>query len=283
MKAVLVFCEGRHDVVFTQRSLGAVARCEWVDEPIRELPSPFGAGPTTSRGLIATRIGRHAIEESTVRAAAHPSSPCFESVVKDPASDTMYFLVRIQGARSGDVVSLLDHLDLAITDEVPGTYDVSEYAAVFLFDANDAGVTEKLREFRARYEGHFGNLSTLEHGAWVSTPRVPVGCFVFREGVGNETGTLDDHLAPMAQSAWPDRYAGAEDFIDGSKDAHDKVSMGRAERLKAIITVAGQFNQPGDPLSEIIGRHGLPRQQFARSPLSQALGAFLTTTPWRVD
>ena len=38
MKVVLVFCEGRHDVVFAQRSLGARGGCEWVDKPIGDLP-----------------------------------------------------------------------------------------------------------------------------------------------------------------------------------------------------------------------------------------------------
>ena len=42
MKAVLVFCEGRHDVVFAQRSLGVHGGCQWVGKAIGELPSPFG-------------------------------------------------------------------------------------------------------------------------------------------------------------------------------------------------------------------------------------------------
>ena len=42
MKAVLVFCEGHHDVVFVQRSLGAHGDCKWVNKHIGELPSPFG-------------------------------------------------------------------------------------------------------------------------------------------------------------------------------------------------------------------------------------------------
>ena len=72
MKAVLVFCEGRHDVVFAQRSLGAHGGCEWVDRPVRELPSPFGRGRAAARGLIARRFERQALEDLTLRDAAHP-------------------------------------------------------------------------------------------------------------------------------------------------------------------------------------------------------------------
>jgi len=47
MKAVMVFCEGRHDIVFTQRSLGVLGNCKWVDKPLKKLPSPFGDGMAT--------------------------------------------------------------------------------------------------------------------------------------------------------------------------------------------------------------------------------------------
>lgn len=75
MKAVLVFCEGRHDVAFAQRSLGAHGGCKWVDKPVRELPSPFGPGATAPKGLIAMRYERQVLEDLTLRDAAHPPLP----------------------------------------------------------------------------------------------------------------------------------------------------------------------------------------------------------------
>ena len=248
MRAVLVFCEGRHDVVFTQRSLGALGDCSWVRKPITELPSPFGRGSTTPRGLIARRFERHALEDHGLQEAAHRPRPCFESAVENTASGTMYFLVRAHGQDQVDVIlSLLRDLDLTITHEVAGRHDVSEYAAAFLFDADEEGLTATLEDFRERYGAHFGDLSSLEHGRWVSTSTVPVGFFVFHKSAQEETGTLENHLAPMAESAWPDRYGKALKFIDTNMDAKDKVSSKDAERLKAIITATGQFNHPGDP------------------------------------
>ena len=282
MKAVLVFCEGRHDVVFAQRSLGAHGGCRWVDTHIGELPSPFGRhGRVARKGLVAARIERHALEDLTLRDATHQPLPCFESIVENTATDTMFFLVRTHGQdQPKPVLDLLQTLDVTITEEPDGTFDVSEYAAAFLFDANGEGMTSTLGAVRARYGEHFGDLSSLEHGKWVSEATVPVGCFVFHRSAADETGTLEDHLAPMAASAWPERYAGAERFVDGNRTADDKVSNREAERLKAIITVTGQFDHPGDPLSIIIGRNGLPRAQFETSSLSAALADFLTGTPW---
>ena len=282
MKAVLVFCEGRHDVVFAQRSLGAHGGCEWIDKPIGELPSPFGRTSSVARqGLIARRFERQAVDNLRLRNAAHPPLPSFESIVENTATDTMFFLVRAHGQdQRDDVLTLLRTLDVTITEEPDGTFDVSEYAAAFLFDANGEGVTSTLGVFRDRYGEHFGNLSNLEHGKWVATITVPVGCFVFHRSATDEAGTLEDHLAPTAKSAWPERYAGAEGFIDSNRNPGDKVSTREAERLKAIITVTGQFDNPGDPLSIVIGRNGMPRAQFQASALSAELADFLTGTPW---
>lgn len=284
MKAVLVFCEGRHDVAFAQRSLGAHAGCAWVDKPVRDLPSPFGPGGTARRGLIAMRYERHALEELTLRDAAHPPLPCFDSVVENPATETVFVLVRAHGQdRAAPVLDLLQVLNYTIAEEPAGSFDVSEYAAAFLFDANADGVATRLTAFRDRFGAHFGDLAGLAHRAWVATTTVPVGCFVFHRSAQDQTGTLDDHLAPMAEAAWPQRYAGARHFIDGNRRDADAVSSNDAARLKAIITAAGQFSHPGAPMTAVVGdrNEGLPRAQFAASQLSRDLAGFLAGVPWR--
>ncbi len=281
MKAVLVFCEGRHDVVFAQRSLGAHSGCEWVKKRIPELPSPFGQGGVANRGLIATRLEQHALEDLTIQAAVNPPLPSFESIVENSTTDTIFFMVRALGkGQSAPVLDLLRTLDITITDEPAGTFEVSEYAAAFLFDANSEGVTSTLAGFRERYGPHFGDLSNLEHGRWLAETRVPVGCFVFHRSAQDPTGTIEDHLAPMVAQAWPERYAEANGFIDDNRDGDDEVSGSGSKRLKAIITVTGQFNHPGDPMSIIIGWRGLPRARFEASPLSAELAGFLSQAPW---
>ena len=76
MKAVLVFCEGYHDVVFAQRSLGAHGGCEWVGRPIRELPTPFESDKVARKAFIAKRLEPRALEDIAIRDAAHPPLPC---------------------------------------------------------------------------------------------------------------------------------------------------------------------------------------------------------------
>ena len=194
----------------------------------------------------------------------------------------MFFMVRGHGQdQIGPVVELLTSLDVTISQEPAGTFDVSEYAAAFLFDANGEGVAATLDVFRNRYAGHFGDLSALEHGRWVTETTVPVGCFVFHRSTEDPTGTIEDHLAPMVKGVWPVRFSDAERFVEDKRDDGDKVSNGESERLKAIITVAGQFNHPGDPMSIVIGRSGIPVAAFEGAPTSAELTEFLTRVPWR--
>ena len=281
MKAVLVFCEGHHDVVFAQRSLGTHGGCEWVGKPIGELPTPFGRGAVARKGFIASRLERQTFENQAIRAAAHPPLPVFESIVENAATGTMFFMVRAHGkVQTEPVLDLLRSLDDTL-NQPAGTFDVSGYAAAFLFDANAEGVLATLAEFRGRYGGHFGDLSNLGHGEWIADTNtaVPVGCFVFHKSAHDRTGTIEAHLAPMVERAWPERYAEAERFIEEKRDDGDRASRSEAERLKAIITITGQFDHPGAPMSIIIGRKGIPRAQFEESPTSAELAEFLTRIP----
>jgi len=283
MRAVLVFCEGRQDVPFVARSLGVHAGCGWMQRKVAQLPTPFGAGGPLTRGLVARRLELRGVGDRSLQAASHAQPPSFEAFVWSEATDTLYVVTLCTGQdHKAAVTHLLSDLDAVMAAEPPGAYDVTQYAAAFLFDADHEGVDETMRVFRERFAPHFGDLSALSPDAWLGSTTVPVGCFVFHQE-GSHTGTLEDHLAPMVRSAWPQRYADAEQYIDRHKQPTDAVSRKEAERQKAIITTAGQFNHPGDPLSVIVGdrKTGLPRSVFEASAPSEALADFLTGAPWR--
>ena len=249
---------------------------------IKDLPSPFGTISRTSpKGLIARRVERNA-DDLTLRSAAYPPPPPqFESAVFDEEAGIIFLLVRANGRdQVAAVIDLLEDVDASMG---VGGIAISEYAAAFLFDADMVGLTATLEKFRGHYNGHFGDLSEAGHSKWVAAAICPVGVFVFHRTAEDETGTLEDHLAPMVASAWPDKYASACGFIDDNRQPGDKVSRSDARRLKAIVTSAGQFDHPGSPLSTMIARDGIPKAQFETSPMSRALVAFLQGVPWRDD
>lgn len=278
MKAVLVICEGLHEIIFVQRSLGALTGCNWFDKPIGELPSPFGGmPPRSSKGLIARRIERD-VDALTLRRAAYPPLPQFEAAVVDEDSQTIYVLIRANGKhQAAAVVRLFRDLDVALG---VGPVDISGYAAALLLDANDEGLSATLAAFRDDYQEHFGDLSAADHAAWLEAPTCHVGVFVIHRSPSDPTGTLEDHLAPLAAAAWPGHFGEAEAFIDEGGQADDPASGSEANRLKAIITSAGQFQHPGAPLSTMVARDGIPTAQFEACKLSGELVRFLQAVPW---
>ena len=189
----------------------------------------------------------------------------------------MFVLIRAGTKNAAkQVVALLEDVHSVLA---AGHYDVTEYAAAFLFDANAEGLPATLEAFRQDYGARLGDLSRVDHAKWISTATIPVGVFVFHD-VATQTGTLEDHLAPMVESWTPDRYAGATAFIDDNKRPNDAASHDQAKRLKAILTATGQFGQPGYSLSVIL-REDLPSEQFSSSPASKALVEFLEGVPWK--
>lgn len=280
MKAVLVFCEGAHDAAFVRRSLHALTRCADIEEPIRALPTPFGGdGKTLGRGLIATRLGQQDIEEFRL-GREYPSTPKYDYFVRSESRDTMFVLIRAGGQDTAkQVIDLLGHVAVAFEVAQVARYDVTEYAVAVLYDADAEGLTARLEKFRQNYGDHLGDLSRAEHAKWIATATVPVGVFVFHN-VATQTGTLEDHLAPMVESWTPGRYAGATAFIDDNKRSDDDASHDQAKRLKAIFTVTGQFGHPGASLAVIL-RDGLPDDQFSTSQASKALVEFLEGVPWK--
>lgn len=276
MRAVLVFCEGITDVVFVERSLGALGDYERLQIPIRDLPSPFGADKSLKKGLIAKRLADQNFEDYSLENPYVPS-PHFQSVVQCVGKDLIFLLVRMGGKTQIEAaLELIKHVDTLISAD---EFKVVEHASVFLFDADAEGVDKTLAGFCAAYRGYFDDLTSAEHGTWITTDKFPIGVYIFHRD-GQETGTLEDHLEPMVRSAWPDRYANAQQFIDGHRKQKDKVSYNEVRRLKAIMTAAGQFSLPGRPLSAVVARNGLPKEQFERSTTSQSLVRFLEATPW---
>lgn len=279
MKAVLVFCEGAHDVAFIRRSLHALGGYVDVKKPIGELPSPFGGSTTLPKGLIATRLDKQDIEDFKLD-NEYPPTPKYDAFVGKDSSDTVFVLLRAGGQDTAEqVIDLLGDLAAVFKLAQVAQFDVTEYAVAVFCDADAKGLTAKLETFQQNYSAYLGDLSRAEHAKWIATATVPVGIFVFHD-VATQTGTLEDHLAPMVESWTPDRYAGARNFIEGNRKPGDPVWNDEAKRLKAILTATGQFGQPGYSLSVIL-RNGLPDDKFSTSQASKALVEFLEAVPWK--
>lgn len=288
MRAVLVFCEGNHDIVFVTRSLGAIANGEWVGSPIGELPSPLGpvldpANPNRPkvRSLIAQRYSARTLDDLHLEAAAHAPPPSFKAIVKVTGTriDTLFTLIRCQGdGAASSAISLLQEFKSLL---LPGLQmDITEVAAAFLFDADNLGIAGRETKFASDHATILQGSNQPQHGGWVQGRDYPVGLYVFHDPA-TRTGTLEDVLAPMVETQWKPRWDDAGSYLSNHASNNDPVARNAAERLKAQINIVGQFRCPGDPMTQIIRKkRGLPPTHFKGSA-SQSLVDFLINIPWK--
>lgn len=286
MRAVLVFCEGNHDVAFVTRSLGALAGAQWVDEPIGKLPAPLGTKhnpknpkQVTSRSVIAMRYEDRRIDDLGLGDAAHAPIPTFDRLVKVSADDTLYVMMRCGSDRAAKpVLELLDDMKAVMAV----ASDLDALALAFVFDANGAGVGAREAAFSRDYAGCFdsGQMPSLRHAQWVSGRYGPSGLFVFHDP-STGTGTLEDVIEPLVQQQWPAKWQAAGVYLRDHVEPGDRIQGNPAAHKKARIGVTGQFTFPGGPMTEVIRNRneGLPKERFT-GPVSQQLVEFLRRVPW---
>jgi hypothetical protein len=284
MKAVLVFCEGSHDVTFVVRSLGQVANAAWVGDSIGRLPSPFGPVPDPANpnkpkleSFIAKRYSNRNLGDLRLQAAAHAPLPAFEAIVE--ANGTLYVLIRCHGDGAAKAaIDLLADVS-AVLNPAYGT-DVKEIAAAFIFDA-DESLAYRESTFAAEYVALHGNTPPT-HGSWAKGAH-RVGLYVFHDQA-SQKGTLEELIAPLVENEWGARWKAADDYLSQNVQQADPIKTKRSEWLKAQINVTGQFAFPGDPMSIVIsrprgGRPGLSDKHFSGTE-SQSIVSFLTGVPW---
>jgi hypothetical protein len=286
MRAVLVFCEGNHDVAFVTRSLGALAEARWVSDPIGKLPAPLGTKPNpkhpgqaTSQSVIARHYQRREMNDPGLTDAARAPVPVFDRVVESPSDDTLYVMMRCGSDRAAKpILGLLDDMQAvsAIVSDLDGI------AVAFVFDANGAGVDAREAAFHREYAALFTieQVQPLQHGQWDNGRHGPVGLFVFHDP-NTRTGTLEDVLAPLVCKQWPKKWDAAGVYLDAHAEPTDRVRRGPADHQEARIGVTGQFMFPGGPMTEVVQNRedGLSKERFT-GPVSRALVDFLRGVRW---
>ncbi len=283
MNAVLVFCEGNHDVRYTVRCLGVIRNADWVGAPIRDLPAPFGPvhdpnNPHNPKiqSIIIRRYLDRSLDTLHLQAAVHPPLPSFEAIVKDTSSDTLYVIIKSHGDRaSAAAITLLHDVESLL---LPGFgADIQKISAAFVYDADNGGVSQREAEFASEYASIL-NGAKPSHKKWLHGKTFPVGLYVFHDE-DTQQGTLEDILAPLVKATWIDRWQAAGHYLDKYKSPSDPVTRKHAEYIKAQSCITGQFLFPGDPMTRIFDKRGLPDSCFD-SDQPQAFVDFLTRVPW---
>ncbi len=283
MHAIFVFCEGSHDIAFLGRVLTGVGGYSECRKKLQEFPDPL-------QKFLEQRLRQRPVQERPARGVLRDDPPVLELALENAAEPGyLWLFLNCQGQDQHSSVRkfLSDFAKLfgaPFGTEVHPHARLQGWSAVFFYDANAVGLDEKLTRFKARYEGVFGGLSTLEARSWMSASvqaregtsiACDVGCFIFTSP-GAKDGTLEDALLPILESEEVGLFRVATAFIDD----HDrpeclvKRSLG-SSRKKAIITAAAQFDHPSYSMAVFLRETKLLESETLRSnEMCQAIVKF---------
>jgi hypothetical protein len=252
--ALLVFCEGQHDVAYVRMLLQEILEFEIVSLPFKELPSPF-------HHLFKQSVVTHAAGDLSLDMAHKFFLP--ETILRNKSQ--FILLYNCGGNTQYDKVRelLSDYLPIipqarVFAEDAKEIIDHVKY--LFLYDADSVGINRILEQ--VDHEFSVISESIFLDAEWSSSSsdfgRVSGDKAVYVWGERAEQGTLEDILYPMFSLAQPSLLSKAESAIDDmftwDVDNLDivKAVSEISKRKKSVITVIGQKKKPGSSLNVII-------------------------------
>ncbi|MDD5271220.1 MAG: hypothetical protein PHU14_00745 [Methylovulum sp.] len=256
VNALLVFCEGAHDIAFVQQVLKlclGFTRKQW---KLSEHPAPFDQ-------LFSTSVKNHAAQDLSLDMARKFFLP--DSVWQK--DQDVILLFNSGGSTQNDKVKALLAKFLILFDQravfaQPAGIMVNQARYLFLYDADDVGATAWFSKIKQDF-AIIDDGPSWVFGEWAFLPNNPFGAIAgdkaaYIWGEVEHSGTLEDLLLPMFETEQQPLMQASCSFVDSafSWDVEGKGSKGAiaemGKRKKAIITCAGQRQKPGSPMSAIL-------------------------------
>lgn len=259
MEALLVFCEGPHDVAFIQQVLKICLNFEKVTWTFSQYPSPFNS-------LFKNSVQKHAADDLSLDMAHKFFLP--DSVWK---KDEVLILVFNTGGKSQTekvktlLKSFLTLLEQAKTFPENSASIITKAKYLFLYDADHIGTAALFNEIKQIFLV-IEDEPSWSFDDWNFLNEYPFGAIAedkaaYIWSLNPKNGTLEDILLPMFEKDQEKLVDKATGFVDSGiflwETEHKKLKTRFAEiaaRKKAIITCAGQREKTGSSMNVIIGQ-----------------------------
>lgn len=259
-KALLVFCEGPHDVAFVRQVIKYFFNAQKANGSkgdglkFSEYPAPFNQ-------LFRTSVENHAARDLSLD-MAHKFFLPDRTMVKD---DWLILLFNSGGKTNVEKVKafLKDFLPLFEQASVfPQDAEdaVTEAKYLFLYDADHQSPKDVLKSMSAQFaiiDDTNWKLDQLTLGdCSFGAVNGDKGVYIWCDDTGK--GTLEDIFLPLCENKQRDLIEKVVNFIDDSfywkiGDTDPKCSQTEtSRRKKAILTACGQRKKPGGSLNVII-------------------------------
>jgi hypothetical protein len=259
INALLVFCEGPHDVAFCRLMFKYCFDINQIDWKFSEYPAPFNQ-------LFKTSMENHAAQDMSLDMAHKFFLP--DRSLYNANRKLLVLLFNTGGKSKTDnpKIFLRDFLPLLKQSKIfPGDAKkiVNHCNYLFLYDRDNKKPSDvfswcqnefaKIEDENFIYEDF---IIEEDNNLAASCLSKTVGVYVFSKS--NSLGTLEDLLLPLFESAQSQLLEEAEKFIDSAftwKTEQDNIEKRIAEiakRKKAIITTMGQRNKPGSSMNVVL-------------------------------
>jgi hypothetical protein len=280
VNALLIFCEGPQDISFVRHVMECFLGFERAELKFSDFPSPLNQ-------LFPNSILQHAAKDLSLDMAHKFFLPDRVMVNKDQ----MALLFNTGGKTQSDKVKLLLTTFLPLLAQAavfqqnaPSVIRKARY--LFLYDADHMGFDEVLNKFIKEFAEIDG--SPWLQKEWIIDKVNPFAACagdqaLYIWGETHKCGTLEDILMVLFEQSEPILIQKAINAVDqmftwDTTSVSIKTSIAeKANRKKAIITVAGQQKKPGMSMNVILDQAKLIRQEvFEVDKHVQSFVAFLS-------
>ncbi|MCP4135130.1 MAG: hypothetical protein GY754_29440 [bacterium] len=288
VKALLVFCEGAHDVAFCRLVFKYYYNIKKIDWKFSEYPAPFNQ-------LFKASVEKHSLKDLSLDMAKKFFLPNW--TLYSEKNNLVILLFNTGGKEYIDnpkkflaeFIPLLDQVTVFPDD---ASKIVHECQYLFFYDRDYHEPEKIFRDCKDKLsrisldddrsvdfiteDFSIDNSNDLA----AACMNKKVGAYIFSSP--GSMGTLEDILLPIYRSKNEDLFDKTTSFIDScfswkTEDEKSKTRISaRAGRKKAIICTAGQGKKPGRPLSAIIDDDVLgSNQAFKANDSVKAFAEFL--------
>jgi hypothetical protein len=269
LNALLIFCEGDHDIAYIRTVLRKVLGYTKVALKFSEMPYPFSS-------LFKTTVNNHSAKDMSLD-MAHKFFLPDEILEKN---DNMIILFKNGGNKKYDNIRTLlsDYLVLFNEENKFGSKEndcINTYKYLFIFDLDATEIDKTLKTITDELNKINGYDFIVE--PWINKDsnfgRISNDKAVFVWGNSDGKGTLEDILLSMINSD-----AGKRPVIERAEKAMSEMFQWDTENSdvqhriaelakykKSVITTAGQRTKPGKSLHVIIRESGLITEDMLRN------------------
>jgi hypothetical protein len=277
INALLIFCEGSHDLAVLRTIFRQLLNYEVVKAKFFEMPYPMN--------LLFSQLVRNRPYDDLSLDMVHKFYLPSEILRRN---NNIVLMFECAGRDRYDTVKtfLTDYLALSSEENVFSnnhTEVIKNNKYLFVFDADENGIEYYSKLVKKEY-GNFNGINFFDFELmpfFSNFGKVAMDKALFVWGVSPEKGTIEDVLMPILEfksknKTIKEKAGKALDDLFGWNISGETKAKERAKYNKALLTISGQRDRPGKSLNVILkDRVLIDEEDLKKSPIIKEFVEFL--------